>query len=282
MAEFLEVAKRSALEAGALLKEKVGKVGAYEKHPADLVTEADVAAQRRIEEIVLGAFPDHSFLGEESQGSTPYFGEALRSRVPVAQMLKESQCGSRAPASLPYTWIVDPLDGTTNFVHRVPFFCTSVALARGAEILCAAIYDPNLNELFTAEQGGGAYLNGERIRTSDVVRPAFALTSFSFATQTRFDSPDYIAFRRCGTVCQAMRRSGSTALNLAYVAAGRLDATSCQCAHPWDVAAGVLLVREAGGVTTHTDGRPFDLAVKPLLATANSDLHRAFLSLLND
>ena len=81
MAEFLEVAKRAALEAGALLKEKVGKVGAYEKHPADLVTEADVAAQRRIEEIVLGAFPDHSFLGEESQGSTPYFGEALRSRV---------------------------------------------------------------------------------------------------------------------------------------------------------------------------------------------------------
>ena len=282
MSDYLSVAVRAAKEAGALLKEKIGKVGTREKGPADLVTEADLAAQRKIEEIVLGAFPDHFFLGEESQSAASPFGDAYPSSTPKDRFLKESQCGSRAPEDDPFTWIVDPLDGTTNYVHRMPFYCSSVALARGNEILCAAIYDPNLDELFTAERGGGARLNGARLQTSAVLRPSRALTAFSFATQTREDSPDFLAFKRCVCVCQAMRRSGSTALNLAYVAAGRFDAASCQCAHPWDVAAGVLLVLEAGGLVTHVDGRPFDLAARPLLATANSDLHRCFLSLLND
>ena len=282
MSDFLSVAKRAALEAGDILISKLGKVGAKEKNPADFVTEADVAAQRKIEEVVLAEFPDHCFLGEESQGATPSFGPEFASRVPAAQTLKESQCGSRAPANQPYTWIVDPLDGTTNFVHRAPFFCVSIALAKGNDLLCAVIYDPNLKELFTAERGSGAYLNGERIHTSSIVRPSHALAAFSFAASTRsLDAPDVVAFKRCVTICQSMRRSGSTALNLAYVAAGRYDAASCQCAHPWDVAAGALLVLEAGGLVTHTNGRPFDLAEKPLLATANSDLHRSFLSILN-
>jgi myo-inositol-1(or 4)-monophosphatase len=144
------------------------------------------------------------------------------------------------------------------------------------------VYNPISEELFTAERGAGAFLNGERLRTSDFTRPTQALTAVSFPTQTKPDSPDYLAFKRCVPVCQAMRRTGSTALNLAYVAAGRFDAKICQCAHPWDVAAGVLLVLEAGGVATNADGRPFDLAIKPLLATANSELHGAFLKLLND
>ncbi len=279
---YLEKATFAALEAGAVLKEKLGKVGFREKSPADLVTEADVASQRRVEEILLTAFPDHYFLGEESQGATPSFGAALASSVSNKKMLKESECGSKAPIDLPFTWIVDPLDGTTNFVHGVPFFCTSIALARGNELLCAVIYDPIANELFTAQRGQGAYLNGVRLQTSAVLRPTNALTAISFPTRTKPDSPDYLAFKRCVTVCQSMRRTGSTALNLAYVACGRFDCNICQCAHPWDVAAGVLLILEAGGLATNTDGRAFDLAVQPLLATANSDLHRSFLSLLND
>ena len=110
----------------------------------------------------------------------------------------------------------------------------------------------------------------------------YALTSISFPTQTTPDSPDYLAFERCAFICQAIRRTGSTALNIAYVAAGRFDCNICQCAHPWDVAAGILLTLEAGGLVTHTDGRPYDLAVQPLLITANSDLHRGFLTLLNE
>lgn len=277
MSIFLEQATRAALEGGAILKEKLGKVWVKEKGPADLVTEADVASQRCIERILLSAFPDHYFLGEESQGKTPAYGNA-----PFAgRMLKESQCGTGAPSGLPYTWIVDPLDGTTNFVHGVPFFCTSIGLARGNELLCAVIYNPIADELFAAEKGQGAYLNGRRLRTSNVIRPADALTSVSFPTQTTPDCPDYVAFMRCATVCQSMRRTGSTALNLAYVAAGRFDCNVCQCAHPWDVAAGILLILEAGGLATHTDGRPYDLAVQPLLVTANSDLHQGFLTLLN-
>ena len=281
MKDFLDVAINAAVEAGAILKEKLGKVGQYEKGPADLVTEADVMAQRKIEKIVLSEFPDHCFLGEESQGNTPTFGDAFESKVPEAQMLKESQCGSFAPESQPYTWIVDPLDGTTNFVHGVRFFCVSIALARGADILCGAIFNPNDGELFTARKGEGAFLNGSRIKTSTATRAKDALMSVSFATRTREDSPDYLVFKRCVTVCQSMRRTGSTALNLAYVACGRFDAMSCQCAHPWDVAAGVRILFEAGGVATHVDGSPFDLAFKPLLATANQELHDEFLRLVN-
>lgn len=280
--EFLQQAKRAALEAGSILKEKLGKVGFREKSPADLVTEADVASQRCIEKILLSAFPNHYFLGEESQGHTPSFGSQFVPLVPPQRMLKETQCGSKAPADLPYTWIVDPLDGTTNFVHGVPFFCVSIALCRGNEILCAVIYNPNSGDLFTAEKGRGAYLNGVRMHTSAVVRPTYALTAISFPTQTTPDTPDYIAFERCAFICQAIRRTGSTALNIAYVAAGRFDCNICQCAHPWDVAAGILLVLESGGLVTHIDGRPYDLAVQPLLVTANSDLHRGFLAILNE
>lgn len=276
MSEYLDVAVRAALEAGAILKEKLGKVGFREKNPADLVTEADVAAQAKIAEIVSTAFPEHYFIGEEPQSSLGPDAPRLKN------VLREEECGSGAPADLPFTWIVDPLDGTTNFVHRVPFFGTSIALTRGNEILCGVVYDPSADELFAAERGAGAFLNGERLRTSDFTRPTQALTAVSFPTQTKPDSPDYLAFKRCVPVCQAMRRTGSTALNLAYVAAGRFDAKICQCAHPWDVAAGVLLVLEAGGVATNADGRPFDLAIKPLLATANAELHGAFLKLLND
>lgn len=282
MSIFLEQATRAALEAGAILRDKVGKVQVREKGPADLVTEADVESQRCVESILLTAFPDHYFLGEESQGKTPSFGTVAQGAPLSKKMLSEMQCGSKAPADLPYTWIVDPLDGTTNFVHGVPFFCTSIALCRGNDVLCAVIYNPNNDELFTAEKGQGAFLNGRRIHTSDAVRPADALTSVSFPTRTRFDSPDYLSFLHCATVCQAMRRTGSTALNLAYVACGRFDCNVCQCAHPWDVAAGILLILEAGGLATHVDGGPYDLAVKPLLVTANSELHRGFLTLLNE
>ena len=282
MSKYLDVAVNAALEAGAILKDKLGKVGRREKGPSDLVTEADVMAQRKVEEIVLKSFPDHCFICEESQGKTPSFGNLSESIVPADQMLPESQCGSGAPESKPFTWIVDPLDGTTNFVHGVPFFCTSVALARGNDILCGVIFNPISDELFTAEKDQGAFLNGVEIKTTAETDPRHALTSISCATQTSHESPDYIVFKRCVPVCQSMRRTGSTALNLAFLACGRFDAMSSQCAHPWDVAAGVRVILEAGGVVTNVNGSPFDLARQPLLATANQELHDKFLKLLND
>ncbi len=274
MSKYLDVAVFAAKEAGAILREKLGNARVREKSPADLVTEADVAAQRRIEEIIFAEFPDHYFLGEESQAS-------LGSDAPGLKILKESQCGRGAPADLPFTWIVDPLDGTTNFVHQVPFFGPSIALARGTEILCGVIYNPMIDELFTAEKGGGAFLNGEPIKASSVAYPQKALATVSFPPRTTFESPDYVAFTRCLTACQSIRRTGSTALNLAYIAAGRFDAKVGQTPHAWDVAAGVLLVLEAGGVATNSNGAPFELSEPALLATANSELHRAFLELLN-
>ncbi|MCF0234420.1 MAG: hypothetical protein HUK22_05505, partial [Thermoguttaceae bacterium] len=188
--EYLEAAVFAAREAGAILAEKLGKIGFREKGPADLVTEADVASQRRVEEILSARFPTHYFLGEESQSSLGGAAAALKN------VLREDQCGSKAPADKPYTWIIDPLDGTTNFVHQVPFFCTSIGLARGVDLLCGVIFNPISGELFTATRGGGAYLNGVRLKTSDVIRPQNALTSISFPTLTTFHSPDYLAFQR--------------------------------------------------------------------------------------
>ncbi|MGI6401554.1 MAG: inositol monophosphatase family protein [Thermoguttaceae bacterium] len=283
MSEYLDVAVKAAQEVGALLKEKLGRVLTREKGPADLVTETDVMAQRKIEETLLNAFPDHCFLGEESQGATPSFGEELESVVPSDQMLHESQCGSGAPEDKPYTWIIDPLDGTTNFVHGVPFFCTSIALARGNDVLCGVIYNPINCELFTAEKGQGAFLNGERITTSGETEPAQSLVAFgAFSSRTSFNTHDYAVFQRSASVCQSIRRSGSTALNLAYVACGRFDAMSCCCAHPWDVAAGVCIALEAGGVATHFDGSSFDIARQPLLASACVTLQYNILKMFND
>lgn len=255
-----KVCEHAARVGGQVLQDMLGKVGVREKHRADLVTDADFAAQKAIRDIVLGAFPDHAFLGEESDAD---------------------ETVAAAKQSGGFRWIVDPLDGTTNFVHRVPLFASSVALAHGNEVLCGTIYNPMIEECFTAEKGQGAFLNGERIRASDVSEIIGSLASVSFPTTMRPDSPDLLAFLKLVPETQAIRRTGSTAINMAYVAAGRFDVMTCYGANAWDVAAGVVLVQEAGGIVTAPDGNAFDLDAGATLAVANGELHEKIVRLIN-
>jgi myo-inositol-1(or 4)-monophosphatase len=257
--EYQKICEHAARVGGRVLRDMLGKVAVREKGRADLVTDADFAAQKAIREIVLGAFPDHVFLGEEAE---------------------EMQNAER---KMPhgFRWIVDPLDGTTNFVHGVPLFASSVALAHGNDVICGTVYNPILEECFTAARGEGAFLNGKPIRTSNVAEFTDALASVSFPTTTQSDSPDLLAFLKLMPETQAIRRTGSTAINLAYIAAGRFDLMTCYGSNAWDVAAGVILVQEAGGVISDPSGAAFHLDKGATLASATKILHDKAVLLIN-
>ncbi len=256
MASYLEVCEQAVRLAGAVLVEMLGQVTVREKGPADLVTEADHASQETVRRTVLAAFPEHDFLGEE-----------------------DAPGGSRRPEAQ-YRWILDPLDGTTNYVHQVPHFCVSLALARGGEVVCGAIYDPLLKECFTAEQGKGAFCNGRPIRTSGVQRLEQALAAVGFPAVVRPDCPDLRLFAEAAVACQAMRRMGSAALNLAYVACGRFDLAWSFTTKVWDIAAGKLLIEEAGGKMTRMDGSLMPLAHGPFIASSGGALHEEALAMV--
>ena len=163
--------------------------------------------------------------------------------------------GQPATARAEYRWIVDPLDGTTNFVHGVPHYCVSLALERNGELLVGAVYDPLLEECFTAAAGQGAWLNGRPIHTSQVSLLSEALAAVGFPPKVTRDSPDLLLFLEMVCRCQAIRRTGSSALNLCYLAAGRFDLYWSYSTNIWDVAAGVLILREAGGHDNIPRGR---------------------------
>lgn len=231
-----------------------GRFSAREKAASDLVTDADLASQEAIRTVILGKYPDHGFLGEEH---------------PDYQQL-----------SRPFCWIVDPLDGTTNYVHDFPCYAVSVAVAQEGRLVAGAIFDPLSEEFFLAAAGQGAHLNGKPIAPSTATLVEKALVAVSFPPQLRADAPDWQAFFQVASRCQAVRRTGSAALNLAYVACGRLDAHWAHKIYPWDSAAGVLLVREAGGVVTASRGSAFQLARGDYFAAGTSQLHQALLPLI--
>jgi myo-inositol-1(or 4)-monophosphatase len=253
---YLSICEEAARSAGKILLDMLGTTSIrHKKNPRDLVTEADVATKKTIESIVLGAFPEHRFLGEEGENTS-----------------------SGSKGSSEFCWIVDPLDGTTNFVHGVPCFGPSVALARGTDVLCGVFYNPMTEEFFSAAQGQGAFLNGKQIHVSTWQTLEESLAAVSFPTAIRDDSPDLIAFMKTIPVFQSLRRTGSTALNMAYVAAGRFDATWAFRCHSWDIAAGIVLVREAGGIVTKPDGSPIDFSdPAPFCAVANEALYRQLM-----
>ena len=257
---YISVCEEAARSAGKILREMLGTTSIrHKKNPRDLVTEADVAAQKTIESIVIGAFPGHRFLGEEEN------------LTPLSRNNSSEFC-----------WIVDPLDGTTNFVHGVPIFGPSIALTRGSEVLCGVVYNPMTEEFFSATQGQGAFLNGKRIQTSPRQTLEESLVSASFSTVIHKDSPDVTAFMKTIQTCQSYRRSGSTALNIAYVAAGRFDVAWAFACHPWDIAAGVILVQESGGLITKPDGSPIDFSdPAPFCAAANAALHQQVMQVFN-
>jgi myo-inositol-1(or 4)-monophosphatase len=254
VADFLQTCEEAARAGGAVLLDWIGRFGVREKGRSDPVTDADVASQEAIRRIVLGRFPTHAFIGEE-------------------------QAGGSLPTS-GYCWVVDPLDGTMNYVHGVPHYAVSVALVKGEEIVAGAIYEPQSQECYLAARGEGAYLNGRRLKTSGVEQLSEALVVASFSTTIDRTSPEIAQFIAAVMQCQGIRRTGSAALNLSYVAAGRFDAFWALSTQSWDVAAGVLLVTEAGGVVTDIHSNPFTLRIPHPVAAASGPLQVEFCRML--
>jgi myo-inositol-1(or 4)-monophosphatase len=238
-----------------------------EKGPADLVTDADLASQEAIRRSIAAQFPTHRFVGEE----TP---EALDL---IAKMVAGT---ATDPQADDWTWVVDPLDGTTNYVHGLAQYAVSVALLHGAEIVAGCVYDPIAEECFTAEKGQGARRNGEPVGVSRTTALDQALVAVSFGAKVESDSPEIDEFLRILPRVQAFRRMGSAALNLCYVAAGRLDAYWSTSTKLWDIAAGELIVRESGGVMTAPDGQPLAPTEASFIAASTAELHRAMVDVL--
>jgi myo-inositol-1(or 4)-monophosphatase len=256
MPGFMETCEKAVRLSGRLLLDKLGTVSVQQKGPSDLVTEADFAAQELVEQTVLGAFPDHILIGEEDPAALSKAGRPAAGQKPL------------------YRWIVDPLDGTTNYVHQVPHFSVSLALEHDGQILVGAVYNPAAEECFTAIAGEGAWLNGHRIHTSQVTDLAQALCAIGFPAATRRDSPELLLFLEGVDRIQGFRRTGSASLNLCYVACGRYDVAWSFSTKIWDIAAGTLLIREAGGIVTSPDGGGLILEKGRFLAAANEHLHR--------
>ncbi len=252
MAKELEVALSAAGRAGEVLRSGFGAEHAITyKGAVDLVTEVDEEAERVIREELLGAFPTHGMLAEEGGG-------------------KEGEEDTR--------WIVDPLDGTTNYAHGLPVFAVSIALERDGEVVLGVVHDPIRDETFVAERGDGATLNGEPIRVSETEEPIRGL----IATGLPYDRermPEALElFGRFAALSRGMRRLGAAALDLCYVACGRLDGYYEQGIWPWDVAAGSLILTEAGGKVTNYRGDALDLAGREVVAS-NTLLHPAMIEL---
>jgi len=253
--DFLETACEAARIGGGILDEWAHKFTAREKSPADLVTEADVASQKAIFEFIEARYPDHRFLGEEGL--------------------------THGDASCPYRWVIDPLDGTSNYVHRFPYYAVSIGLEEAGELIAGAIYDPNRNELFAAAKGQGATLNGDPISVSDRGELGQALCMASLPVRSTREHPAVQRFLQVLEAGQHVQRTGSAALNLCGVACGRIDAFWSQSLKPWDMAAGVIIVREAGGLVTKIEDGAFDLEKPNLLASNGTTLHGQLVDVLN-
>ena len=245
--EHRVAAERAAREAGGVLLGLSGKVTAREKAPGDLVTEADSASQRRVGEILSAGFPDSTLLGEED-GAVP-------------------------DPDNPWRWIVDPLDGTINFAHGFPFWCVSIALEHRGELVVGVIHNPISDQMFAATSGQGATLDGRPIRVSAAATLRESLISTGLPTQFAPDADRTLEhLRRMSTGTHSVRRTGSAALNMAYVAAGAFEVFYATKINPWDVAAGVVLIREAGGLVTGISGEAYDMYRQEVLAT-NGPVH---------
>jgi myo-inositol-1(or 4)-monophosphatase len=250
---FLTTARAAALEAGALLREKYFQTTEVRfKGEINLVTEADTAAQTLLFDRLSTAFPDHDFLAEEG--------------------LKEIRGGE-------YRWVFDPLDGTTNFAHRFPFFAVSIGLERAGSLVCGVVNNPMTGDVFWAEAGGGAFHNGNPIRVSEtaVLGRSLLATGFSYdvwTTRCNIAEHERLILR-----AQGIRRCGSAALDLCFVACGRLDGFWEFKLNPWDTAAGAVIVREAGGLITDFEGRPIDI-YRPQVCASNGRIHETMLGVL--
>ncbi|WP_034411048.1 inositol monophosphatase family protein [Derxia gummosa] len=236
---YINTAIKAARKAGSIINRAsmdldLVKVG--NKGPNDFVTEVDQAAEAAIIETLLTAYPNHAVLGEET-----------------------GETGAQQDPDNEFTWIIDPLDGTTNFIHGFPQYAVSIALRHNGVITQGVIYDPTRNELFTASRGRGAFLNEKRIRVSKRVKFQEALIGTGFPFRASHADPELFdrymrLFRSLTMRCAGLRRPGAAALDLAYVACGRYDAFFEYALKPWDIAAGTLMVLEAGGLVSDFQG----------------------------
>jgi myo-inositol-1(or 4)-monophosphatase len=251
---YVAAATEAVLRAGAIQKARYGQaIQVAHKGEINLVTEVDHACEAAILEVIRSRFADHDIVTEET---------ALERK------------GSRQ------VWFVDPLDGTTNFAHGYPCFCASVGLAVDGQVVAGAVYDALREELFTAERGAGAHLNGRRLRVSATAELLQALLITGFPYDVRQDLPGKLRlFNRFMGEAQAIRRDGAAALDLCYLAAGRVDAFWEERLEIWDMAAGVLLIEEAGGRASRFDGSGLGLGPDELVAS-NGHLHEAMLAVL--
>ena len=249
LARILRTAAVAAHAAGEVLQGYRGRFAVEEKGPQDLVTDADHAAQDAVVKAIAAAFPSHDLFGEEG--------------------LSEERGGD-------YRWTVDPLDGTGNYVHGFPFYAVSIGVERltGAvpEPVAGAVYDPSREEMFLATAGGEATLNGRPIKTSGCTELPRAFLMSSIPRDSPADAPAVTRFTHMLNRCETVQRSGSAALNLAYVACGRVDGYWSTSLKPWDQAAGAVLVVAAGGTMRTIAGSPFEIAEPDLLACATGPL----------
>jgi myo-inositol-1(or 4)-monophosphatase len=252
--KYQEVAEGAATLAGRLLRGAYGRVTAREKGPGDLVTDADVDSQRLIAEELQRAFPDHTMLAEE-QGAKPDPTRAWR-------------------------WIVDPLDGTINFAHGFGFWSVSIALEHSGELVVGVVHNPLTGDMYSAAKGQGATLNGQPIRVSGCTQLSASLIATALPTDILSSLDLQMAYLRGFSIgTHSVRRTGSSALNLALVAAGGFEVCYATVMNPWDAAAGVMLVREAGGKVSSLSGGPYDLYGEQILAT-NGNVHEQALGVL--
>jgi myo-inositol-1(or 4)-monophosphatase len=251
---YLETAVEIAREAGGLLANYFERRIGYElKGEFDLVTEADRASEKLVVERLRSHFPTHAILAEEGGGHEN---------------------------SSDFRWYVDPLDGTTNFAHGYPMFNVTLGLERAGEAIAGVVYDPVRQEMFSAERGAGAYLNGRRIRVSKASDLSVSLASTGFPSRKRSNDINIHFYYQIAMASHGVRRTGSAAIDLAYVAAGRLDLFWEFGLKPWDMAAGTLLVTEAGGRVSDMHGGPHNINSSPHLLADNGALHEPALSFL--
>jgi myo-inositol-1(or 4)-monophosphatase len=242
MSRLIEVGVAAAREAGKVLKQHYGQEKKIEfKGEIDLVTEVDKKSEKIVVEILKGAFPDHSILAEE---------------------------GSNSHKTSGYKWIIDPLDGTTNYAHDYPFFCVSIGLEKDGEIVGGVVYQPLWDELFVAEKGAGAFLNDQKIRVSKVDHLRRALVTTGFPYDLNKIPPEaFQYFKNFLNTSQAVRRDGSAALDMCYLAMGRLDGFWEESLKPWDTAAGLIIVRESGGMVTNFQSDSYSIYEREILAS---------------
>lgn len=247
---------QTAREAGGVLIDRLGRARISTKGDIDLVTEADLAAEKLIIERIRSHYPRHAILAEESGASV------------------ELDAGKSD-----WKWIIDPLDGTTNYAHGYPCFCVSIAVERAGQIELGVVYDPTRDELFAAERGQGATLNERPIRVSTIadLNSAMLCTGFPYNVRERPDfAREFINFTM---TAQAVRRDGSAALDLAYLACGRFDGFWEDGLNAWDIAAGLILIEEAGGRVTDFRGAPLSIYTPKVLAT-NGLVHETMMGVL--